>query len=266
MGKLFQAFLGRLHKCALDEDDRREREVKVKDKRKGASSKSTVVKGSSSTLVDGAASEGTILVRILAQMMGMLDVAHDAHCELLEGILCSLLDHIGSSLSLLVFAGPKSRGGHGSGILPPKGLLDLAHIDIEVALRTAKIEGPYLICVLRRFREFLRTNTRLMSQKSIAMFALDKTSGKSGKEIQQMIERTLQNTLLRAVFDDDDDTFYNSLRREEEHDEAGADMTKIMNEIKQDEGSAEWFIGEVWEHLGWGILSSKKRLEQLDLV
>ena len=61
----------------------------------------------------------------------------------------------------------------------------------------------------------------------------------------------------RAAFGDDDDTFYSSLRRYEEEAEEG-ELDKMMEDIKRTEGSAEWFIGELWEHLGWDILSGRR--------
>nr|KAK5447204.1 hypothetical protein LTR18_002783 [Exophiala xenobiotica] len=195
-----------------------------------------------------------IITKTLIKMILLLNLSRDAHCEVLEGILCALLDHIGSVLSLLVFSDSSGKAEGVVGILPPTGLIDAAHEDLESAVESAKLEGPYLICILRKAMEFLQSNTNSMSERGLLLFSPRKATG--DRNLRQSIEETLQNTLLRGVFGDDDDTFHNSLRRREINVEP--DLNKLMQEITPDATSSEWFIGQLWEHLEWSILSGRR--------
>ena len=256
--KVFQAFLGRLHKFALDEFARREQEAKSKKQGPG---RKTVTSGPaySPTSKEDLA-KAKALVGILARMVTVLDISKEAHCQLLEGCLCALLDHIGSCLSLLVFAEPDKSHKKQTGLLPPSGLLDVAQLNVESATGTATIEGPYLIFILRKATEFLFVNAKRMSESSLFNFTVhkpDENEAEGGKDLRRRIEETLQNTLLRGAFGDDDDTFYNSLRRYEEEGEE-EDMNKMVEDMKHKEDSADGFIGELWEHLGWDILSGRR--------
>lgn len=245
--KVFQAFLGRLHKFALDECARREHETRSKKQAVGPTSEEDITKAREIT-------------RTLLKMFTAIDVTKNAHCRLLEGYLCALLDHVGSSLSLLVFADSTgSRKRQQRGILPPSGLLDSAHLQIESAKSAATLEGPYVCFILRKGLEFLLENADRMSEESLAKFTLyvsDENGAATENNLRHRIEKTLQSTLLRGAFGDDDDMFSNSLRRDDDDEEEVSlePMMKARNS-KEEEPSAEWFIGELWETLGWDILS-----------
>ncbi|KAH0844439.1 hypothetical protein AYO21_00909 [Fonsecaea monophora] len=255
--KVFQAFFGRLHELALNEYARQKQRVKSK-RRKPAPTHETSSRGYLS-MSEQTVAETKEIVRTLAYMITALDVSSDFHCELLEGYMCTILDHVGSILSLLVFADSTRTRNKQTGLLAPRGLMDAAHLDTASATGAATIEGPYLIWILRKGMEFLLANTKNMSEKSQLIFALQGSDSKDvahGKGLRRRIEETLQNTLLRGVFGDGDDTFCNSLRRDEEREGEG-EWTQVMEAIGEKERSPEWFIGEVWEHLGWDILSGR---------
>lgn len=255
--KVFQAFLGRLHKFALDEFARREQEVessrRVSGIRRTEIQKDPTFSATSEQDLDKAKE----LIRVLVGMFTTLDASKDAHCQLLEGYLCALLDHVGSMLSLLVFVDSQTSPQKQGGMLPPSGLLDTGQLDLDSATGAATIEGPFVVFILRRAMDFLLANAKLMPQTSLMNFTLrpsDVDNQAETNDVRRKIGETLQNTLLRGAFDDDDDTFHNSLRRYEE--EVGeADLKKMVEDIKQTEDSAQLFIGELWEHLGWNILS-----------
>ncbi|KIW33757.1 uncharacterized protein PV07_00581 [Cladophialophora immunda] len=256
--KVSQAFLARLHQLALDEYNRQEQEAKPK-RRRAAPGHETLDRGFAPTS-EQAIAEAKEVVQALVKIITMLDVSCDAHCELLEGYLCVILDHVGSCLSLLVFTDLTGTSKKQTGLLAPRGLLDARHLDAKSATGIVVIEGPYLIWILRRAVEFLLANTKHMSEKSQLLFALQQSDSEDvarGKSLRRRIEETLQNTLLRGAFGDEDETFYNSLRRDE-GDEGEADLTKMVEEIREKECSPDWFIGEVWEHLGWDILSGRR--------
>ncbi|KIW64324.1 hypothetical protein PV04_09267 [Phialophora macrospora] len=256
--KVFQSFLGRLHKFALDESARRELETTSRRKGSGFSSEE-----SQERFNDGTSQEDQVeakeLMQVMVRMMTALDTTKGAHCQLLEGYLCAVLDHTGSSLSLLVFAGSGELDTKRKGLLPLSGVSDTAQLNTESAIGAAAVEGPYIIFILRKGIEFLLANARRMPEKSLFNFTWHRSHGNDtidDGDLRRRIEETLQNTLLRGVFGDDDDAFSNSLRRDEE--EEGADLAKMMEVIKRKEDSAEWFIGELWEHLGWNILSGRR--------
>jgi hypothetical protein len=159
-------------------------------------------------------------------------------------------------LSLVVFSDPKRRG---AGIVSPKGLLDDPHAGSENAVRIVKVEGPYLVCILRQALDFLHANTANMSERGVLLFSLQPPTQE--KSLRHLIEATLQNSLLRGVFGDADDTFYNAFRRDEGV--LNHDLDQIVEEMKPEEESAEWFIGQLWEHLGWDILSGKRAFENI---
>ncbi|KIW98016.1 uncharacterized protein Z519_01600 [Cladophialophora bantiana CBS 173.52] len=256
--KVFQAFLGQLHKFALNENHKRKLATKAK-RRGSAPTREIPIRGFG---LIGERDEAKVkdIIRTLLKMITALDVSSDAQCELLEGYLCTMLDHVGSSLSLLVFTDSTGISKEQPGLLAPRGLLDVAHIDGGSAVGTATVEGPYLIWILRKAMDFLLANTKEMSEKSQLLFAVQECDSKAvadDKGLRRRIEETLQNTLLRGVFGDDDDSFYNSLRREDEGEE-NEELMKMTEGIKKTECSPEWFIGEVWEHLGWDILSGRR--------
>jgi len=261
--KVFQAFLGRLHKFALDEFVRREHEVTSKRRGSGFRPEETqkmFSQGHSPTSVENL-DTAKDLIRVLVGMITALDVSKDAHCQLLEGYLCAILDHIGSSLSLLVFADSDPSRKKQAGLLPPTGILDMVQPNVDSATGSATIEGPYVVFILRKGVDFLLANAARIPETSLPNFALDRSDGKppgGSQGLRRKIEETLQNTLLRGAFGDDDDTFCNSLRRDGEEAEE-ADLNKMVENIGQKEDCAEWFIGEVWEYLGWGYSIGEKR-------
>lgn len=252
--RLFQAFLGRLHKSALGESIRRNTKARGEITAQLLDAAATKTKVPVAAIDD--VKHGKIISLILVKMARMLDVSQEVHCRLLEGFLCVLLDHVGSLLSLLVFNDPESAQEDNTGVLPPTEMVDVAHVDSQAVIEAAKIEGPYTVFVLRKILEFFSTNTKQMSQKSLSLFSRESLHMRKGEDSQQMIMRTLQNTLLRGIFGDDDDTFRNSLRREE--DEGDVDLRKVVNDMKQCENTTHWFIGQIWEHLGWDVLSGKE--------
>lgn len=189
--------------------------------------------------------------KMLTRMVLRLDLSQNAHCGALEGFLCALLDHIGSLLSLLVFSNIDHESRSDIGILPPKGLLSTPHSNLEVAIECAKIEGPYVISVLREATDFLKKNIKVMSERSLLLFTTQKMADDKG--LRHATEEKLQKTLLRGVFGDDDATFSGGLCRHDHLIEP--DIESLMKEMSPDTNTSEWFIGQLWEHLGWDILS-----------
>jgi hypothetical protein len=260
MIKAYQTFLGRLYKLALDEFARQEQEANRKRKRPGSGfqpEQTPKIQKTQHGLLSS--DESKQVIRTLVLMVNSLDPSNDVHCELLEGYLCVLLDHVGSSLGLLVFADatvPQKK--RNPGLLPPSGLLDTPQLDLESSTGTVAIQGPYLVLILRKTMDFLLANTQKMSARSLSYFTLrgvDRSDAQPREDLVGCIKATLQNTLLRGAFGDEDDTFYDSLRRDESEDKV--ELEKLVENIQPEQGTAEWFIGELWDHLGWDILSGQ---------
>ncbi|KAL2438592.1 hypothetical protein ABEF95_011946 [Exophiala dermatitidis] len=256
--RLYETFLGRLHQCTLDEAVRIS--DATKSSKRGRRSGTKALKRTPLVPSSAYTNEAKLLAKTLTRMVTDLDTSSDIHCELLEGFLCALLDHVGSVLSLFVFGRTGQGCRDSTGVLPPRGIVDVAHLDLEAAMGSAKLEGPYLIFVLRRCVDFLHTGTKQMSEVSISLFSLQQRNPRRAQGLREHIEKTLQNTLLRGVYGDDDDTFYNALRRHEAEDEEEIGAVKLMEGAEQDEDAAEWFIGQLWEHLGWDILSGSRTI------
>ncbi|KAK4946738.1 hypothetical protein LTR10_014240 [Elasticomyces elasticus] len=249
--KLFESILVCLHKSAVAEYVGCGSEPKSKDP--AARPKTEADKLTAPIGILCGSTDGRALGCTLIKLMTTLDLSHNAHCELLEGFLCALLDHVGSSLSQVVFSDSKSRD---AGILPPKGLLDDAGTDSQRAVDVVKVEGPYLVCILRQALDFLHANAEKMSEQGMLLFSLREAT--KDETLRHLIEATLQNTLLRGVFGDDDGTFYDALRRRKGI--LNHDLDKMLADLALEEDSVDWFIGQLWEQLGWDILSRKRLL------
>ncbi|KIW11977.1 hypothetical protein PV08_09251 [Exophiala spinifera] len=189
--------------------------------------------------------------KMLTRMFLLLDLSQDVHSETFEGFLCALLDHVGSLLSLLVFSNADHEPSSDIGILPPNGFKGTPHSNLEVAIETAKVEGPHVISVLREAIDFLEGNVKVMSERSQLLFTSRKATDVRG--LRRALEEKLQKTLLRGVFGDDDASFNGGLCRHDHLSEP--DVESLMNEMSPDANTSEWFIGQLWEHLGWDILS-----------
>jgi hypothetical protein len=158
----------------------------------------------------------------------------------------------------VVFSDPKAPSERQDDILPPRGLTHAAQNDIETAIRAVTTEAPYLVCILRKAVEVVHSSTKAMSKRSLSLFTLPDPDSTNGKDLRRLVEEALQRTLLRATFGDEDQAFSASLRRNT--DEIEHNLGQMGDELRPDEESAEWFIGQVWEHLGWDVLSGQRGL------
>ncbi|RMZ76839.1 hypothetical protein DV738_g4657, partial [Chaetothyriales sp. CBS 135597] len=256
--QVFQAALGQLHRLSLDEVTRQEEESLSKSKKPRSNTKAAAK--NFQQIKANLESQSEALVQMLCNMLTSIDPTKDSHCELLEGLLCALLDHAASSLSLMVFADPQSPKAKGQiGVEPPRGLADVSHIHTKAALAAAEVEAPYLIAVVKKGLCFLRSNQGNMSAFMQELFAWAEPKDVSDTDlIREKIEARLQGTLLRGVFGDDDSAFDNALRREYPLEET--DMGTIKAELQNlDQDRSVWFIGQMWEELGWQMLSAKQQ-------
>lgn len=166
-----------------------------------------------------------------------LDLTKVAQLDLFDGLLCTFLEHLGAKLSLAVFAGQMAQGfSQPCGLLQPPGLsaemAGQAPADLSATLQVA----PYLIAILRKTKPCLEKRGNLDS------------SGFAGAVVDKM-----QNTLLRGLFGDHEQAFTDSLSRPAKVE--GTDNTEDVIADSVEEITSEWFIGEIWNNVGWDILT-----------
>ncbi|KEF55359.1 uncharacterized protein A1O9_08109 [Exophiala aquamarina CBS 119918] len=249
----FQIFLGLLHQSSLDELVRQEKQAASGKKTSRFKSKET----HDNMVGSNYQKDSRCLVQVLVNMITTLAVVHPSNCEVLEGLVCSLLDHVGSSLALLVFGDPKMSPKDQGGICPPEGLLHVSHLNCKDAILIAKLEGPWLVQILREVTAFHYENAQTMTTDSLIQFLPRFWGQVKGANLREGLRQTLQHTLLRGVFGDDDETFNDALRRVEGNGEGDESVESArLKDALQD--PADSFIEQLWEILGWGILSGGK--------
>ncbi len=192
------------------------------------------------------------LTKLAMQFFDTLDLAQLSHNKVLEGLISVFLDHLGSSLSLIVFANkecsaPKSVQ---LGVLPPCGFLDTFGVDQESAILTVQHEARYLVTMLRELMLIIGKEKSHMRSDSVPLHNTRKSLNMSNSAFAASIRDKLQHTLLRGVFGDDDKSFKEAIRR--------PDTKSVVHDIdvayngREDVG--EWFVGEVWALVGWDSL------------
>jgi hypothetical protein len=174
-------------------------------------------------------------------MLTSVNPSAELQSQILEGCLCTFLNHLGSSLSLTVFADDQSSEQREifAGILPPKGLQAISDIDSGTVIQAVQLEAPYLVNILEKAMSFVDSHKGIMSPHSASLLSLSKEK--------------LQMTLLRGVFGNDDETFRKALQKPVQP-ESGVDPDLPTQGSQA--GTCEWFTSEVWRILGWNILSS----------
>jgi hypothetical protein len=197
------------------------------------------------------------LTMLAIQFFEALDLSQISHNRVLEALVCVFLDHLGSSLSLVVFAESdvmSSKGVH-LGILPPCGLLDTTGLDYQAATRTTECECRYLVAILQQLMLYIDKQESLAGSEAVPFLTLKRSSVASNRAFAARVRKKLQDTLLRGVFGDDDESFKDALRKpivvpaNDNVDIAGSGQGE----------SKDWFIGEVWRLLGWNILTGLHR-------
>lgn len=247
--QFYQSLLGHFHQTALDEVARRERDEEQRSKKPKSNSKA--IKSASPEAERQCKMRLQAQVKIISAVFLAVDPTNEADNVLCEGLIATLFDHIGSSLSLLVFIDPESSD---QGIEPVTGLLDVAHIEPESAITTAELCAPYLISILRTALGVVRkSNTSTYSHASKQSNS-SLTPFSTKEALLRRVEVRLQHTLLRGVFGDDDAMFDQALPRAEEE---GSQENEVIHDVEQEADSTDWFIGQVWELLGWDVLSGR---------
>ena len=245
--KLFQTFLSRFYQIALDEVARREQEEQNKSRK--PKSNSRVVKTTGKEDEQRCHGRLTALTQMMSLLFGSLDTSQRADGDVYEALVTTLFDHIGSELSILVFHDPELPE---KGLAPVTGLLDTIHIPAETSIACAELCAPYLVRLLKAALAAARAD---QSQHVTASTGRKGCDGPIGaKEVSHVTraEERLQHTLLRGIFGDDDGSFKHAFAR---RDETEVEVNRADEEEEQLDLGPVDFVGQVWELLGWDILS-----------
>lgn len=196
------------------------------------------------------------LTKLAIRFFEALDLSQQrSHQGVLEGVVCVFLDHLGSSLSLIVFADVNAAASKAAqlGLLPPRGLLDTSTLDQSTALGVTQHEACYLVTILRHLMLCIDKQQSPLRSELAPHLTLKRSLGISNGPFVAKVREKLQNTLLRGIFGEEDESFRNALRK------------PVINAAENDidiacngqEEPGDWFLGEVWRLLGWNILTEQ---------
>lgn len=200
----------------------------------------------------------------LASMILSLNPVRPQENNLLEGFLCSILEHVGRALSLFVFkelySNPDLRLNPVK--LPMPCNFDKEHPtreEIAVAQRAAESEAKHLIWILERAIAFADQFERPSDETKNDMISTETTL--SGGPFQGILHRArtkLQNTLLKGIFGENEPEFRNSLRMPEPPPYSLPEEFPSRAFSSAEIDPAEWFTQEVWRIVGWDVLLDEK--------
>lgn len=245
--RLFQNFLGHLHATAAKKaatTNGHARSTRAKRPRT-AEQQSRSTSNFEETCM--------LLTRLAIHFFESLDLSQLSHNKVLEGLVCVFLDHLGSSLSLIVFANVDDAAPKATqlGVLPPRGLLDTSDLDQDIAVRTTKHEACYLVSILRHLMLSIDRQQSLLISDSAPLLTMETSLNISNSAFAARVRDKLQSTLLRGVFGDHDECIKGAFRRPVAS-AADGDIGVASDSRKE---TGEWFIGEVWNLLGWNTLT-----------
>ena len=193
------------------------------------------------------------VTRLAIHFFEELDLSQLPHHKLFEGLVAVFLDHLGSSLSLVVFADIDIAASKGVtvGVHPPRGLLDTSDLEPQAAVRTTEQEAAYLVAILRHLMRCLDKPQPHLGFGSSSLLTPTNSSDITSSTFVAGVRERLQATLLRGVFGDDEESFKNALWR------PVVDVPDVSLDLQSNgrKSAAEPFIGEVWKLLGWNILA-----------
>ncbi|KAL9106148.1 MAG: hypothetical protein Q9227_008796 [Pyrenula ochraceoflavens] len=195
------------------------------------------------------------LAEVLFSLIQCVEMDEFVYGELFEGYCCIFLDRVGQILSLQVFAQDSSnipKSAHPS-LKQPTRLKNLKQDQLDIKIQTSRFESQLLVRLLEQIMGIVSRYQRNMTTMSQPMFSFKKNTADSNPTFTAMMNRKLQNSLLKGVFGHDDSTFRESLINPKPASyEAPDNMHDSEEETKTGE---EWFLGEVWKLVGWDFLS-----------
>ena len=196
--------------------------------------------------------------RLLMTMIVSVDPFREEQHNLLEGLLCVLLEDVGRVLGLFVFKDLNSNASlrvngaklplpHSLGQIPTNSVQFSAHV------QAFELEAKYLISVVENVLAFLQRHGLESKMASAAPKPSVGTPSPASHFLGPNRDK-LQNTLLAGVFGTNDPEFAQSLKLPSE---PPVPLTDAATTI-QEPDPGEWFTQEIWRMLGWNILESRK--------
>ncbi|EED22014.1 hypothetical protein TSTA_092600 [Talaromyces stipitatus ATCC 10500] len=177
---------------------------------------------------------------------------------LFEGYLYVFLTHVGTVLSTLEFkdilTSPNLQASPDKLPLPDglrRAIMNAKGEAIGTIVMARELETCHMIWLLEKAIALAHSMSMKSSLSQGTITPSDRKDSNAGI-LLGLSKKRLQNTLLKAVFDEEEPLFLESLIKPESL--AGGEMTSPIN--KESETASEWFSREVWRLLGWDILES----------
>lgn len=252
--QMFKELLSELEWLASAEVEKAENEA-AKAKKSTSKAKSKP-KSSKPTNFKGAPTLGT-LAAFLAGIINMLDAKLDANKAVFEGIAYCVIDRLGQGLFSTVFGHPRGS------TLEAEILQSRTEDDIEddeassaqkkeLVQKRVRMEAPYLIHLLTRIMAIAPAHLGAALTKAGKPKQANNKSNMKGA-LAITAKECLQSTLVNAMFGtegmDENDPFMDCLKMP-----LPGNATIPMPKVKE-QRVGEWFKGEIWNMLGWEILS-----------
>jgi hypothetical protein len=196
---------------------------------------------------------GVAMTKVAILALEAVDASTSSHEQILEGFLCVFLDHLGSTLSSIVF--PHLHDGRpvADNFTIPVRKNSSGNIDFNQTTEVGIVrqEAGSLVTILRHMLSCVaRQHSNANSDKS-SLFAAVKVTGTSNNNLAARTRKRLQDTLLRGVFGEHHGSFQDALPRVGVNAASVVIQTSSPSELDPD----EWLLGEVWSLLGWDILT-----------
>ena len=249
---VFQTLLDTLHKRTLDETRRRTEQWSSKERK--AKSNTKAMKDPPEHRTASFTLSATLLVRTAQHMVAAFDLDASHHCQVFKSVLSVLIDEVGSVLSLFVFVDPQDTAMNGNPIEQTRQWRQKSGDDMSMIVAAAEIKAPYVLAVLKFALRFLREREHALPVRSREIIGGTLTDIDNDL-LARNIEKRLQNTLMRGIFGPGDGKFTEAFMRPSTPE--SNDIRAVLEDPGAECDGPEWFIGQIWELLGWDILSGK---------
>lgn len=179
------------------------------------------------------------LVDLLCNMAIQLNSSSKCDHYVIEGVLYLLVDRLGKMLALFTLDDIQPPTNLDPHVPPPAGLAAMREEGISP--QTAQLEAKYLILFLRRW----------LRERPVFPYTSFHPSGPVRLEYGILLK--MKKSLLQAVFGKEDPLFNGGLERP-----ATPRPLDCEESPKQPQEFSQWFTGELWSLIGWGILGLER--------
>ena len=239
---VIETLLGCLHQYCLDEADR---QLKMTRKTKKArNSRARAAQQGDSRKAELFEHNCGLVADILAHMLATAGTLQQNSQQLFEAITSVFLEHLGSAMSLHMFASDEASNA-GSLLAPPRGIQDVSHIETRDALLTTQVEAPYLIRILKGLMRSEVSNHGTKEESQVPEYSQPAT-------IKTEVLHKLQKQLIRGIFDEDLVSPAEDTAKSDSPVVTGSQSPQAVSD--EDSHDRDWFLSQVWDLIGWDIL------------